>query len=292
MALLLNVVRGGSFSAAARALRLPVSSVSRKVAALEEALGVSLVVRTTRSLRLTDAGQLYVDRAGRAVEELQAIHEDLRTLRERPKGRVRITAPVGMGAAMTTMAAPLLARHAELAIEVDLNDARRDLLAEGYDIAVRVGKPAESELVARKLGVSVSQLYASPAYLRRAPRPRELADLRLHRCLANRGQDGFATWQLLHGRKQVRHRFEPALQINEMTALKRAVLEGIGIALLPSGVSGADHARGDLVLILPELRGPAVVWLQFARRSKLTAATSLVIDHCLTVLPPLLQAPL
>ncbi len=293
VALLLTVVRGGSLSAAARELSLPVSSVSRRIAALEGALGVSLLVRTTRSLRLTDAGALYVERAGRAVEELQAIHEDLHALRDEPRGRVRITAPVGLGAAMSVMAAPLLARHTELMLDIDLSDVRRDLLAEGFDLAVRAGKPSESELVARKLAVTTRQLYASPSYLRRMPRLKELADLRQHRCLANHTHEGFGTWSLWQGRKSVRHRFEPALLVNEMMALRRAVVEGVGIGLLPSNACAAELARGDVVCVLPELRGPeGGMWLQFARRAKITAATAVVIDHCLLTLPALVQAQL
>lgn len=291
--LLLEVVHGGSLSAAARTLRLPVSSVSRRIAALEEALGVALLVRTTRSLRLTDAGTLYVERAGRAVEELNAIHQDLRVLRDEPRGRVRITAPVGMGGALSVMAAPLLARHAELALEIDLSDVRRDLLADGFDLAVRVGKPSESELLARKLAASNRLLYASPSYLRRAGRLREAADLAHHRCLASDAHEGVSTWSFTQGKKRVRHRFEPVLLINEMMALKRAAVEGIGIALLPGPACAADVARGDLVPVLPELRGPeGAMWLQFARRIKVTAATSVVIDHCLATLPALVSAQL
>jgi DNA-binding transcriptional LysR family regulator len=290
VALLLRVVRGGSFSAAARELQLPVSSVSRRVAALEEALGVSLLVRTTRSLRLTDAGRLYAQRAGRAMDELSVIHDDVRRLQDTPRGRVCITAPVSLGNDLGAMLVPLLARHPDLALEVDLSDERRDLMAGGFDIAVRAGRPDASELIARKLLTSNYQLFASPLYLRRSARLRELADLREHRLLASRASDGNTTWTLWRGKKQLRHRFAPVLVINEMAALKNAVVGGLGIALMPTHPCGPELARGELVHVLPELRGKdGALWLQFAKRTQLSVAAGVVVDHLLASLPALVH---
>ncbi|HEY6880391.1 MAG TPA: LysR family transcriptional regulator [Polyangiales bacterium] len=288
VSLLLRVVRGGSFSAAARELQLPVSSVSRRVAALEQALGVSLLVRTTRSLRLTDAGRVYTARAGRAMDELDAVHDDVRRLQTKPQGRVRITAPASLGKEVSALLLPLLARHPDVALEVDLSDERRDLMAGGFDIAIRAGKPEASELVARKVLTSHYQLFASPNYLRRAPRLRELSDLREHRLLASRASDGSTTWALWHGKKPLRHRFAPSLVINEMAALKFAVVDGVGIALMPTHPCAAEIARGELVRVLPELRGKdGGLWLQSAKRTQLSTAASVVVDHLLTALPTL-----
>ncbi|HEY6882034.1 MAG TPA: LysR family transcriptional regulator [Polyangiales bacterium] len=286
--LVLRVVRAGSFSAAARELQLPVSSVSRRVAALEQALGVSLLVRTTRSLRLTDAGRVYAERAGRAMDELNMVHEDVRRLQTKPQGRVRITAPASLGKEVSAILLPLLSRHPDVALEVDLSDERRDLMAEGFDIAVRAGKPHASELVARKLLTSNYQLFASPNYLRRSPRLRDLSDLREHRLLASRASDGSTTWTLWRGKKMLHHRFAPSLVINEMAALKFAVVEAVGVALMPTHPCAAEVARGELVRVLPELRGKeGGLWLQYAKRTQLSTAASVVVDHLLTALPAL-----
>lgn len=292
VALLLRVVREGTLSAAARELRLPVSSVSRRIAALEAALGTSLLARTTRSLRLTDDGRLYVERAGRAVEELAAIHSDLLSAKSKPHGRVRVTAPVALGHALSIASAALLASHPAILLELDLSDQRRDLIADGFDIALRAGSSAEPELVARKLLTSGYHLFASPSYLRRSPRLRELDELHDHRRVASAASGGVATWTLWRAKKKLNHRFEPTLLINEMSALTRAVVEGVGIGLLPSPRAALYVARGDLVRVLPEWRGPeGGLWMQYARRTKLSAAAAVVVDHYLSALPAAVRDP-
>lgn len=289
VSLLLRVVSLGSFSAAARELRLPISSVSRRVAALEQALGVTLLARTTRSLRLTDAGRVYAERAGRALEELNVIHDDVRRLQSKPQGRVRITAPVALGNDLSALAVSFLNRHPDIALDIDLSDARRDLHATGIDIAVRAGKPeAASELVARRLWSSNYLLFASPTYVRRSARLRDFEDLPQHRLLASTASEGSTSWKLWRGRTLLRHRFEPTLVVNEMLSLKRAVLEGLGVALMPTHPCGPDVAAGTLVRVLPELHGPeSALWLQFAKRAQLSAAAAVVVDHLLAVLPKL-----
>jgi DNA-binding transcriptional LysR family regulator len=288
--LLVRVAGAGSFSAAARSLRMPISSVSRRVAALEAALGVTLLARTTRSLRLTEAGRVYVERAALALEELNVIQEDVRRLQSKPQGRVRLTAPVAMGADLSALAVRFLTRHPDIALDIDLSDERRDLQAKGIDIALRAGKPEPSELVARKLCNSNLHLFASPSYLRRAPRLRDFDDLPQHRLLASSTIEGTTTWKLWRGRKPLRHRFEPALVINEMLALKCAVAEGLGLALMPMHPCAPALGRGELVHALPELRGPeSALWLQFAKRAQLSAAAAVVVDHLLAVLPKLLD---
>src|SRR5258708_10356521 len=179
-----RVVEAGSFTAAARLLGMPKTTVSRRIAALEREVGVRLVQRTTRSLNMTDAGRLYYEQSSQALRTIEEANLHLAEARAEPSGTIRISAPVGFGGyfLMHTVV-DFLAMYPKTKVELRLTDDRLNLVEDGIDLAFRTGILADSTLIARKLGATHRVLCASPAYLARRGVPAEPADLVRHHSL-------------------------------------------------------------------------------------------------------------
>ena len=256
----LAVVAHGGFSAAARALGVPKSSLSKRVSALESQLGATLLARSTRAVTVTAAGRSLAEGAGPA---LRALDEAVRAVREdavTPHGRVRITAPVVFGdELLAPLLAPLLAAHPRVQLELLLVDRRVDLLAEGVDIALRAGPMVDSSLVVRRLGPARSGLVASPAYLAAHPAPRLPRDLARHDlCLFATTLPPPPRRLTLHGpRGAVSLDVAPRLVCTSQVSLRRAALDGAGIALLPWYLARTALRQGALVEVLPRYGGAA-----------------------------------
>jgi DNA-binding transcriptional LysR family regulator len=283
VALFVHVVQAASFSAAAKERGVPVSTVSRRVARLEATLGSRLLERTTRKLRLTDVGRTYFAHAERAIDELRQGSDHVHALDVVPRGRVRITAPVGLGSMLTAALPAFLAEAPAVSIEIDLADRRVDLLDEGFDIALRTGPVDTADFVGRKILESTRCLFASKAYLDRRGRPKQLADLSGHDLIATRSSMTGTVWELF-GRAGRRHRFafKPRVLVNELLAARNAARCGMGIALLPS----PEVDEGELERVLPNVTGHrAVLWLLYPAHRSLTAAVRSCIDHLLATLP-------
>jgi DNA-binding transcriptional LysR family regulator len=251
-ALFVRVVQTGSFTAAAHALELPKSSVSRGVSGLEEELGVRLLHRTTRRLQLTSAGRAYFERAARALEELADAGAVAADMDKAPRGVIRVTAPVDLG---TWVLAPVIANFVRLypLIRIDLSLGSRtvDLVEEGFDLAVRAGRLRDSSLVARRLGPTDLSLFASPAYLKRKGNPRSVADLAKHDCILFRASSGSATWSF-QGPAGVEHvEVSGPISVDDFVFVRQAALAGAGIAHLPRFHCSFEIERGRLVPLLP-----------------------------------------
>ena len=193
------VVEGGTFSAAARALGLPVSTVSRQVSRLEERLGARLLNRTTRRVTPTDSGQSYFQRCRRIVAESREAEEEVRQIHGAPRGLLKIAAPPsGLRAtAVEELVSAFLARFPEIEVELVAEARFVDLIAEGYDLALRGGILRDSSLVARRLLRMRTGLVASPDYLARRGRPRRVADLARHDLLVQRAPGRQPRWPLM-----------------------------------------------------------------------------------------------
>ncbi len=280
VALFAEVAAAASFSKAARARGVPVSTVSRRVARLEADLGARLIERTTRRLHLTDMGRSYLAHAERALDELGEASRQLKQLQAEPRGHVRITAPFGFGEALTATLAPYLAATPHVSVEIELTDRRVDVAAEGFDIAVRSGPLESADHVARKLAETTRHLFASRDYLKRRGRPERLADLGDHALIATRAAASGAVWDLRVGAKRQRFAFKPRLVVNELFAARSAARAGLGIVLLPALV------HSGLERVLPEVTGePAGLWLLYPARRSLTAAVRSCAEHLLATLP-------
>lgn len=254
-----KVAELGSFIAAARALRMPTSTVSRKVQALESRLGVQLLQRTTRSLDLTEAGSVYHARCRRIARDLEEAESAVGQLQLGPRGHLRFATPYDVG---ITWIAPLLgefhARHPEIQVEMVLGNEPRDIIDEGFDVALRIGPLPDSGLVARRLAVFRTQVYASHGYLARHGEPMHPGELRHHRALGLRtqGRDHDFCWPLGEGGALADYPIEPVLVSNDFGALKGALLGDKGL-MLACDVTIKSYAERDQVQhVLPGWTGP------------------------------------
>jgi DNA-binding transcriptional LysR family regulator len=286
-AVFVRVAQAGSFSAIANERGVPVSTVSRSIKRLEAGLGIGLLERTTRRLCLTDAGKVYLVHAERAVQDLLHGHARVRDLRKEPSGRVRVLAPIFLGAAIASVVYSYLAKYPKVSLDLELDTRRVDLLAEGFDLAVLTGRVDTGDFVARELWpASRKLLYASPGYLEARGTPREVDDLAGHDCIALHASEAIGTWTLSQGRRQRRFFFKPRFYVNEFGAAHGATLAGLGVAMLPEVLCAEDVAAGRLVRVLDTWQGESsgVYLLYRAQRSR-TAAVQTCIDHFLAGLP-------
>jgi DNA-binding transcriptional LysR family regulator len=256
MAVFTRVVEERSFTAAARALGLSKSAVSKQVSRLEDRLGVRLLNRTTRRLSLSEAGEAFYERCRRVLAEAEAAEAAVSHLAAAPRGTLRVNAPMSFGLQHVVPALPkFLGRYPEIDVDLALNDRYVDLVEEGYDVGVRIGRLADSSLIARRLARSRRLAVAAPAYLRRRGSPTHPSDLRRHDCLTYAYQaERAGQWRFRGADGAVRVEVGGRLRANNGDALREAVLAGMGIALLPTFIAGDDLRAGRLVELLPGWR--------------------------------------
>lgn len=253
-----RIVERGSLTAAAESLRVSLPSMVRSLAALEAALGVRLINRTTRRMALTNEGREYYDCCKRVLAEVEQAESALTARQGTPRGRLRITASVMLG---SMHVAPVLsafaARHPAVNAELLLLDQPLDLVAEGMDLAVRIGRLPDSALVAIPLGVARRMLCASPAYLKRAGAPRSPEELAAHRCVASSGPARGFQWQLGSGKQAKLVKVRPAFSSNQIAAAIDAAVSGLGIGQFLDYQVQAHVASGRLKRVLVDFEPPA-----------------------------------
>jgi DNA-binding transcriptional LysR family regulator len=244
-----RVVQRGGFSAAARDLGMPKSTVSRKVSELEGRVGARLLQRTTRRVSLTDVGRVYYDHCVRIVAELEEAQRAVAETQATPTGPLRVTAPLTF-----SIVGPVLAEYLRLYPSVDVElvctDRRVDLIEERFDLAIRAGQTPDSTLVARKLGALRRRLLASPALMKRLGRLREPEELSRHPVLAFLPEGSI--WRLRSAARSVEVTVRPRLVANDFETLLEAARAGAGIALVPELSCDADVRAKRLVEVLPE----------------------------------------
>lgn len=241
-----------SFSGAADAIGLSKATVSKGVSRLEAQLGISLFHRTSRRLALTEAGKPLAEHAARIVLEAHAAEEAARSGASLPAGRVRLAAPMSFGIKnVAPLIADFLAAHPAIEIELHLSDARVDIVAEGFDVALRIADLPDSSLRARRLCSIAAHLVAAPAYLERHGTPTHPAQLGEHRLLGYTNITG--PWRFRHADgSEVSVKAQGPLAANSGEALVPALEAGLGIARLPSFVLGDALPAGRVVDILPD----------------------------------------
>jgi DNA-binding transcriptional LysR family regulator len=251
-AVFVRVVDEGGFSAAARALRLPKSSVSRSVALLEQELGARLLQRSTRKVRLTEAGGTFYERASRGLAVVEEAAAAIADLQGSLRGPVRITAPVDAG---VLVLAPLVARfvalHPMVRIEVILTSRVVDLVAEGFDFALRAAPMHDSSLIARKLAPIEVALFAAAAYLARRGTPTTVSELHGHDCIVFRPDRGRGSWTLTGPEGAETVEVGGPVGADDFSFIERVVRAGVGIGLLPAFLQNAAPREDALVRVLP-----------------------------------------
>ncbi|MCA9662293.1 MAG: LysR family transcriptional regulator, partial [Myxococcales bacterium] len=257
-----EVARRGSFTAAGRELDLPASAVSRRVARLEERLGMRLLNRTTRSVGLTDAGRIYYGRTATIRQEVDDALRAVREFQETPAGRLRVTAPPDDGGVIWAMFAEFLRDHPDVELELIHTLERLDLIKEGIDVALRGGSPPDStQLCATKLVDSRFVLVASPRYLEARGVPTHPAELAEHACIAMDNWVPNAFSALLGPEGPVRVDLRNRLRTNSQETARKAAIDGLGIAPMVAFTCWRELRSGALVEVLPgALPGPAPMW--------------------------------
>ena len=276
------VVGHRSFSAAARMLGVPKSRVSRRIALLEERLGVRLLERSTRSLNITEVGQQVYEHARAAIEEADAVEDAALRMRSEPRGLVRISCPHGMQEIMSQKLPAFLAAHPLLRVQVIMTNRPVDLIEEGVDIAIRVRErlDTDADVQLKKIGASKRILIAAPQFLAQVGPPTEPADLSRFPLLHQHEQPGPSTWTLMNrAGEQKTIEFQPRLATGDFGILVAAACVGVGIALVPRATCKAELASGQLVQVLPDWCAPeGVVHLVFTSRRGMLPGVRAVID--------------
>ena len=254
-----KVVEATSFSEAARRLAMPVSTVSRKVAELEDQLGVRLLERSTRQLRLTDIGAEVLEQAKRSVEVSEAVDGVVSNQLTEVKGTLRLSAPPSISDSLVApIAIAFQVEYPEVRIHVLVTERLVDHIAEGIDLAFRVGALSDSTLVSRKLLHYRHQLLASEKYLDRNKAPKKPQDLLQHQLLAFSFWNPQNSWIFTRGDARETVNFLPRLAINDYAGLATALVAGSGIGELPPIVAPHLLQSGKLVEVMPSWRFPAV----------------------------------
>jgi DNA-binding transcriptional LysR family regulator len=244
-----RVVQTGSFTAAARLLRMPKSSVSRKVSDLEERVGARLLQRTTRKLGVTDAGRIYFERSARIVSEIEEADAAVGQLQASPRGLLRVTAPLSF-AVVGPILAEFLKRNLEVQVELVCTDRRVDLVNEAFDVGIRAGHLDDSTLIARNLGAMKRVLVAAPAYLRKRGAPKTPEELRNHDCLTFGSSPTPSIWTVFAGDQEKEIRITPRLSVNDFEILLDVVRAGAGVAWMLEFLCAEDLRRGKLQRVL------------------------------------------
>ncbi|HYM32356.1 MAG TPA: LysR family transcriptional regulator [Candidatus Cybelea sp.] len=284
MAVFAGVVQARSFSAAARQLGISKSAVSKHVSRLEEKLAARLLNRTTRRLSLTEAGTTYYEYCARVVAEAEEAERAVAALRAEPRGLLKINAPMSFSLRHLGPALPeFLARYPDIRVDLHLTDRVVDLIEEGYDVAVRITKLADSSLVARRIAPNRSVICGSPDYFAKYGVPQTPDDLKDHRFLvytysaADPGSHGEWLFRTADGARPVR--VAGALQANNGDVLRAAALAGVGLIASPTFIVGPDLQAGRLKCVLRDYVGEgSAIYAVYPHRRHLTAKVRAFVD--------------
>lgn len=278
----LEVVKQQSFAGAARKLGMTGPAISKQVQSLEDQLGVRLLHRTTRQVTLTEEGALYSERARKAMEDLQEAEQQLQELKSSPVGLLKVNAPMSFGKRyLTQPIAAFAKRYDQVQLEVSFDDRRVDMIAEGYDVVVRIGVLEDSSFIARQLATCPIILCASPAYIQQHGQPKTAEQLKAYPAIiyTKHGQAAEWRYQDKHGNAGVAP-MKRAMAADSAEMMLEACLQGVGVALLPIFVAATYLQSGQLVQLLPDCttypeRG---IYAIFPQKRHLSTKTRLFVD--------------
>jgi DNA-binding transcriptional LysR family regulator len=285
----IRVVETGSISAAALRLDLAKSVVSKRIHDLEAELGVELLHRSTRGMTPTDQGLLFYQRARDIMQQLMTAADEIADRDGDLCGQLRMSAPMSFGTMyLGPLLFPFLAQHPRLELALSLDDRVVDLLGEGYDLAIRIGRLQDSSLIARKLAGSERIVCCSPDYARRAGLPTTLEEIQNHTCIGYANVHSSQIWQ-----------FEPAqaggeirslvirsrIVLNNGEAMRDAAIAGLGLVVLPRFIVAGALARGELIDALPTMRPLAdTIYAIYPHTRHVARKLRTVIDHLVSAL--------
>jgi DNA-binding transcriptional LysR family regulator len=274
------VVKYGGFSSAAEKLGVSKSHVSRQISQLENRLGAQLLQRTTRKVTTTEVGQAYYLRAKELVEGLEDAEKAVMDLQATPRGNLKMTVAGGFGEDFVApAAAEFMAHNPELNIEIDFTNRTVDLIAEGYDLAIRAGVLRDSTLIARRIVSRPMCICASPEYLARKGEPVSVEGLSRHDCLLGT----LSTWRFRSSAGHSEQRLEGRWRSNNGRALLSAARQGLGLVQLPEFYVRKDLAEGTLVEVLKDVQPTDTgVWAVYPSNRHLSAKVRLFVEFLVT----------
>lgn len=277
-----KVVDRNGFSAAARDLGLSNASVSKAIKELEAQLGAQLIVRTTRSLHLTDVGQAYYRRVGDVLDALHEADDRVRNDSASPRGRLRVSAPMSLGlVALQEALLSFCKAYPDIILDLHMSDAMVDVVGEGFDAAIRGGNLPDSSLKARKLMDINHVVVATPDYLARSPAISRPEDLSAHDALVFTGSvEPLALFTFRRGDERVQASLNTRFRVNSSLAVKTAVLEGLGVASLPSLYVRQELENGTLVQLLPDWSGQERgLYVVYPEQREMSRKLRALLDH-------------
>lgn len=275
----LNAARIGSLSGAARRLKLTPMSATRRLASLEEELGVRLFHRTSRSLSLTPEGEAFLHYAEEVTDTLEAARETLLPSMGSASGLLRITAPITLGRKrIMPVVHELLNEHPDLRIELDLNDSMVDLVASGMDLGIRIAPMKDSSLIARKLADNPKHIYAAPSYLEAHGAPETIDDLANHQCLTF---SNFTHWNFIVDGKEKSVRVSSRFSSSSVDGFQAACVCGLGLAQLSAWDIKDELENGSLVPVHIEGASPRnlAIWAVFPSRRQVLPKLKVFLDR-------------
>lgn len=287
MAIFAVVVGSGSFTKAAEKLKLPKSTVSRKVSQLERRVGVRLINRTTRNLKPTETGKIYHQHCLKMLEQAEEADRVVNNMQAEPSGLLRISTPLAFGTPFfVSTIKSFLDKYPKVNIEIVADNKPVDMLEEEIDIAFRIGTLSDSSLVTRNLGTARLSLCASPEYLEKNGMPESIEDLHSHTCVSH----PIAPWVFIRNGQEVQIEPNCRMIANDMEMLKNMAMEGMGIAAAPQILISDDVKQGRLVTLLPDT--PFIertFYLVYPSRkeppSKVVAFTDFMFSSCQPIPP-------
>lgn len=282
LAAFVAVADTGSFIAAAKKLERDASLISRRVSQLEQHLGVRLLSRTTRRVALTEVGTLYHRRVQGILDELANASHEASNVAASPQGLLRVSLPVTFGRQWIAPVLPrFLSRHPNIRIDARFSDRFVDVVAEGFDVAIRVGRLRDSSLTARQIASFRNLLVAAPGYLKARGTPRRPSDLKYHACVGFSGYSSWPDWPLSKGSKAITMRPQCQFVADNSEAVIMAAIEGGGITFTADWLAGPALREGKLVEVLPGWggKGEGGVYAILPPGRMMPAKTRLFVDE-------------
>jgi DNA-binding transcriptional LysR family regulator len=284
-----KVAQFESITRAARSLGMPISTVSRRLSALESELGVSLLRRTTRRVTLTPQGRDYFNQCQEPLILLQEAERVLTGAQTKPEGLLRVTVPVILGQEpFLDLVSRFLKEYPRIRIDLFITNLFLDLIADNVDVAVRFGELEDSSVVATRLGKSVRYVVAAPEYLNGRKPLEEPADLKQHACVMLNAKNNESDWDLVSGRKKVRIHVSGSISSRDFNSVSTFVYRGHGVGLLPSNYCDEPIAKGRLIRLMPQWSSPEIpVFAVYPSRKFLPARLSVFLHALATWKSPL-----
>ncbi|MGO1616683.1 MAG: LysR substrate-binding domain-containing protein [Oceanisphaera sp.] len=270
------VAEAESFTQAAKKLTISTAQVSRQVSALEARLSTKLFYRTTRKVSVTEAGQIYYQHCRQVLDGLEEAERTMTNLQLAPKGKLKLTAPITYGEkTIAPLVNDFVQQYPELEVQMILTNQKLDLVAEGFDLAVRLGKLEDSSMMAKRLSSRTQYICASPQYLAAYGEPQRLSDLEQHNCL----QGNLDYWRFQEQGQARNIRVKGNIRCDSGWALLDAALKGIGIVQLPDYYVHAALAKGKLVPLLAQYQEPDEgIWALYPHNRHLSPKVRMLLD--------------